>query len=85
MSRFNKVNSTFSNHFFVVQDFTYQGTVDDFETDYYSGMAHNYTLDCSGTGGCGPGNFYIWYMVDENYRPIEQGEGCQVMPRTSQC
>ena len=67
------------------QDFTYQGTVDNFETEYYSGVAHNYTLDCSGTAGCGPGGFYIWYMVDENYRPLEQGEGCQVMPRTSSC
>jgi len=66
-------------------DFTYQGTVDNFETEYYSGTAHNYTLDCSGTAGCGPGNFYIWYLVDTEYRPIEQGEGCQVMPRTSQC
>merc|ERR1711998_594403 len=58
----------------------------DYSGEYYSGKVKNYTLDCSGgDGGCGPGNFYIWYYTTLDDRPVEQGEGCQVMPRTSQC
>jgi len=66
-----------------MKDMTLQGTTDGYEGTYYSGKVKNYTMDCS--GGCGPGNFYIWYLTDMNDKPIEQGEGCQVMPRTSSC
>jgi len=68
-----------------MRDMTLQGTSDNYVGTYYSGSVKNYTMDCSGQDGCGPGNFYIWYLTDMNDRPIEQGEGCQIMPRTSSC
>ena len=57
----------------------------DYAGDYYTGKVKNYTMDCSGGNGCGPGNFFIWYYTTLDDKPVEQGEGCQVMPRTSQC
>lgn len=66
----------------------------DYSGEFYSGKIKNYTMDCSGNpdphsgdfkSGCGPGSFRIWYYTDLNDRPIEQGEGCQIWPRTSHC
>jgi len=60
------------------QTLSYQG-VGQLKTNFYDGPVKNYTLAFTFP----PFNF--WYYTDMEDRPIEQGEGCQVMPRTTNC
>lgn len=61
------------------QALPYVGTAQH-KTLYYDGQIKNYSLSFT----AGP-PFKFWYYTDMEDRPIEQGEGCQIMPRTGNC